>query len=586
MADEEIDFLHELQEIFLQESAEHIEALESLFLTLEKDHENRAVLDKIFRIMHTIKGSGNAVGFEGLGKFAHICEELLVKAIHKELTVDSGVIDVLLSANDSLKKIHEGLQKDASFSLDTTEITKKIHDILGKTKKSVEGHTYLPQAPAVKAPTVSDGSFGIFDEEEAAPKSAHEDETIQATAVAKKPGEEHGQSGAKDESIRLPLRKIDDILNNFGEQVILQAILEHSLSDLTKNRDLIAKTITNMGKITYDLQQTAIALRMVSLKTFFNQMKRTSRDTSKQLGKSVEFVGIGDDTELDKTIADNLSGVIVHVIRNAIDHGIEAPDIRQAKGKEIQGTLTAQASCEGGYFFLRISDDGAGLDRETLLRKAKEKGLVRADAELTDEEIDNLIFLSGFSTKKEATSVSGRGVGMDAVKVAVEEMHGTITLNTVKDKGSIFTLKLPLSMAIFNGMLLKIAGKSYVVPNSEIKEIYRFGPENVRDIGETDAVLSKGDHTLALISLHGLIGLERPKMGDNKRRIALIVTKNKSDMALEVDDVIGQQRIVQKKLGQEIDSFTGLAGGAILGDGSIALILNINDLMGRYLQSA
>ena len=600
MVDLELDFLKELQEIYLQESAEHLATLESLFLTLEKDHENRAVLDKIFRIMHTLKGSGNAVGFENLGSFAHICEELLVKIIRKDLDASGEVIDILLCANGMLKTMHEGLKSDPAFQLDSCAMRDRIQAILGQSPKeaaAMQSRTYVPspqkakQEAAAEALTPEDCGLQLFDDmpakaEKSAARATSSPETPSAAdepAVVKKAAQE--QTGGKDESIRLPLRKIDDILNNFGEQVILQAILEHALKDPLKNKELIHKTISNMGKITYDLQQTAIALRMVSLKMFFNQMKRTSRDTAKQLGKEVEFVCIGDDTELDKTIVDNLSGVIVHVIRNAIDHGIEAPDVRQEKGKNAQGTLTVEASSEGGYFFLRISDDGAGLDREAVLRKAREKGLISPDARPSDEEIDNFIFLSGFSTKSEATSVSGRGVGMDAVKVVVEEMRGQINLNSTKDKGSVFTIKLPLSMAIFNGMLLTLGDKKYVIPNSEIKEIYRFGEKDVRVLDASDAILRKGDHTVALVDMHQLVGLTQ-KAAERKRRVALIVMKNHKEMALEVDEVIGQQRIVQKKLGGEIEGMCGLAGGAILGDGTIALILNVNDLIGRHMQCA
>ena len=367
--------------------------------------------------------------------------------------------------------------------------------------------------------------------------------------------------------------------------MILQAILEHALQDPLRHKELISKTINNMGKITYDLQQTAIALRMVSLKMFFNQMKRTCRDTAKLLGKQVEFSSIGEETELDKTIVDNLSGVIVHLVRNSIDHGIEAPELRIAKGKDPGGVLTVEAFSEGGYFFLRISDDGAGLNREAILRKAREKGLISHDATPEESEINNFIFLSGFSTKSEATSVSGRGVGMDAVKVTVEDMRGQISVSSVEGRGSVFTIKLPLSMAIFNGMLLCIGERKYVVPNSEIKEIYRFAAKDVRAIDEKDAILRKGDHTVTLVSMRRLMGFTG-SASQSQRRVALIISRNQKELALEVDDVMGQQRIVQKKLGQEIEGLCGLAGGAILGDGSIALILNINDLVGRHLRCA
>lgn len=557
----------DIREIFLEEAKEHLEAMEELFLKMERDPGNQKIIEGIFRLVHTLKGSGNSVGFENLGSLAHIMENLLAKIMHSKVVVTGEVIDVLLECNDHLVELHGKLREDPAVVVQWDEIKTKIEVIINEASSSKViklENRYL------------DGEgkgFGFFQDETSPAKPEDKSRTTASNPRVA------AAMVSKDEMIRLSLVKIDDLLNSFGEQVILQSSLEHATKSLEKNRELITTTIRQLGKITYHLQQSAFSLRMVNLKALFTQMERTIRDTSKAVDKPCRFITKGVETELEKTIVDRLGGVITHLLRNAIDHGLEAPKTRILAGKDPVGTVKALAYREGGYFFLEISDDGGGIDNKKVWEKAIASGIVAPDTVLTEEETYNLLFASGFSTKSEATAVSGRGVGMDAVKEAIAEMKGDISIASAKGVGTTFTIKLSLSMAIFNGMLLKLNGHRYILQSGEIKEIYRFKDSDLRQLERGRYLLDRGQKTLTLFNLAHLIGEKTRKKADDRRRIALLVNKGGHEIALEVDDVVGQQRIVQKKLDSSLEALPWASGGAVLGDGGVALILNLDAIL-------
>lgn len=563
MNDTSNKYYDDIRDIFLEEAKEHLEAMEELFLKMECDPTDHRIVENIFRIVHTLKGSGNSVGYEDLGKLAHVMENLLAKIMQGKVAASSEVIDVLLECNDRLVDMHAKLRSNPKSTFNVDDIATKIETLV----KSVEDRCVVTKSRVID----TSAGFGVFKEE---------DENIEkkvTTSPIKKPGVQPLAVVSKDETIRLQLTKIDDLLNSFGEQVILQSSLEHAAKNLEKNRDHINSTIRQLGKITYHLQQSAFSLRMVNLKTLFTQMERTIRDTSKVVGKTCRFIKTGEETELEKTIVDRLGGVLTHLLRNAIDHGLETEEERIRTGKDPIGTIKALTYREGGYFFLKISDDGGGIDKDRVRAKAIESGIIAPDAFLSDEETFELIFASGFSTKTETTAVSGRGVGMDAVKEAITAMKGDINIESKKGRGTTFTIKLSLNMAIFNGMLLKLSDHRYILQSAEIKEIYRFNDSDIRRLDRGRHLLKRGDRTLTLLNLANLIG-ESQKAIKSDRRIALLVKKGDGEVAIEVDDVIGQQRIVQKKLGS-IEGLPWASGGAVLGDGGVALILNLNAIL-------
>lgn len=389
-------------------------------------------------------------------------------------------------------------------------------------------------------------------------------------------------SKKSDEFIRLPLHKIEDLLNDLSEQVILQSTLDHFRQDIITNADDVNRTIMQLGKITNELQQTAISLRMLSLRGVFSKMQRTVRDTAKILGKDIRFITDGDDTELDKTIIDELSSPLTHVIRNSVDHGIETPEERVKAGKPKVGTVKMSASYSGRYFYLEIEDDGKGLDRDKIRQKAIEKNLISPDDNLTEQQILNLIFLNSFSTKDEATDISGRGVGMDAIKGAIEKLRGTIDLKSEVGKGTKITIKLPPTLAIFNGIVTQTADRKFIFPSSDVYEIFHIDINEAREISPGKKIIRIRDTVYPIIEVDKVFNLPRNKSDEKSKNVLLTIKNSDKSYGVLVDDIIAQQRIVFKNLGKELDGLMGMAGGTILADGRVALIVEISDLVSLH----
>lgn len=406
-------------------------------------------------------------------------------------------------------------------------------------------------------------------------------EAKSATPVANIPTTAAKAAKKTEEFIRLPLRKIEDLLNDLSEQVILQSTLDLLRQDIVGNVDEVNRTVLQLGKITNELQQTAISLRMLSLKGVFSKMQRTIRDTAKILNKEIRFVTDGDDTELDKTIIDELSSPLTHLIRNSVDHGVETPDEREAAGKPRMGTVTMTASYSGRYFYLKISDDGKGLDRDLIRQKAIEKGIVSADDELSEQQILQLIFMNSFSTKDEATDISGRGVGMDAIKGAIEKLRGSIELESEVGKGTTVTIKLPPTLAIFNGIVIESSGQKFIFPSSDVLEIYHVNLEDTREMSPGNPIIRIKDKVYPVIDLNKIFNLPKSE-SDRPNNVLITVACNNKAYGVLVDDVLLQQRIVFKNLGRELEGLPGVAGGTILADGRVAMIVEVSDLVELY----
>lgn len=596
-------FLAEIQDEFLEEASGYIEEVENCFLQLENNPGDEQILQRIFRLAHNIKGSAAAVGFEDLSAFAHQFENLLTKIKSKEIPTSSQVVDVLLIGNDALKRFITALQADKTSKTDASEARSKILALIetAAPPQPVQENEVTAPASPVPAPEEAPAYKNIGDiliqehlvTEEQLDKAVETQNKklgeilIDQGALSKdkldealdKQEEINKNIKKPDEFIRLPLSKLEDLLNHFSEQVILQSSLEHFKNDIHSNADQINRTINQLSKITFDLQQTVISLRMVSLRNIFNKMQRTVRDTAKMLNKEVRFEMEGEDLELDKTIVDELSSPITHLIRNSVDHGLEVPEDRRKTGKATEGYVRMTASHRGRYFYLEISDDGKGLDKERIEKKAIEKGLIKSNHNLSEKEIYDLIFQSGFSTKDEATSVSGRGVGMDAVKQAIEKLRGSIEVMSTPAQGTKTVIKLPPTLAIFNGIIVQLDDKKYVVPNSEVLEIYRTPKQDMRILNAREKIVRIKDSVYPIVDLKKVFRHTEDKSNSKKDAVLLLVAHNKKHYCLEVDDIIKQQRIVFKTLGKEIENLPGIAGGTILGDGRIALIAEVNAII-------
>ena len=379
-------------------------------------------------------------------------------------------------------------------------------------------------------------------------------------------------------SIRVDLEKVDRLVNMVGELVITEAMLRDQVRHLSP--DLFSRLLRGIDELSHhtrELQEAVMAVRMQPVKSVFSRMPRIVRDAASSLGKDIQLVLIGENTEVDKTVIELLGDPLTHMIRNSVDHGIETPDQRAWNDKPLQGTIRLSAYHQSGRIFIEIADDGAGINRGRVLDKAREKGLVSKDAQLTDEEIDHLIFLPGFSTAETVTSLSGRGVGMDVVRRNIEALGGTVRITNRPGLGSTFAVSLPLTLAILDGMIVRIGAENYIVPITSIIETMRPKEGDVRHVeGRADVINVRGEF-VPLVHLHRLFGIESAQKNTNQSLIVL-VESGMQKLGLVVDELIGQQQVVIKSLEANADPVKGISGATILGDGKVSLILEVNEL--------
>ena len=387
-----------------------------------------------------------------------------------------------------------------------------------------------------------------------------------------------GAPAATATSIRVDLEKIDKLVNMVGELVITEAMIKAQVRGLDDDAFAgLLKGVEELSHHTRELQEAVMAVRMQPVKSVFSRMPRIVRDTSGQLGKEIELILSGEETEVDKTVIESLGDPLTHMIRNSCDHGIEKPDVRVANGKPARGTVYLSAYHRSGRIIIEIKDDGAGINRERVLKKATEKGLVSAGVTLSDEEIDHLVFLPGFSTAEKVTSVSGRGVGMDVVKRNIEALGGNVRITNTPGKGSIFTVSLPLTLAILDGMIVRVGAESYIIPITSIIETMRPKMEQVHEVqGRSDVINVRGEF-VPLVYLRDVFSIPRAEQ-DLSKALVVLVESGQEKMGLVVDELIGQQQVVIKSLEANADPVKGISGATILGDGKVSLILEISEL--------
>ncbi|MDE2405826.1 MAG: chemotaxis protein CheA, partial [Sphingomonadales bacterium] len=381
---------------------------------------------------------------------------------------------------------------------------------------------------------------------------------------------------APGQSIRIDLIKLDKLIDTVGELVIAQAMLAQRLES-----EAIAagEELALLEGLTRDIQESAMAIRAQPIGSVFSRVPRILRELASSTGKHVKLAVFGETTELDKTVIERLGEPLTHLIRNAVDHGIESADVRLAAGKSAEGTLTLSAEHRSGRILIRIADDGAGINRSRVFAKAVEKGLVSADAVMSKEEIDNLIFAPGFSTASTITNVSGRGVGMDVVRQNVKDLGGRITIESEEGKGTTFTLTLPLTLAISDGMIVKVGDQTLVVPLTHVVESLRPDPKDVQGMGAQRAMLNVRGRFIPVVPVAKAVGAlgacDRPEQGV----LIVVDTEAAGQAALLVDNIWDQRQFVIKSLDTHYRSVEGVAGATILGDGRVALILNVDTLV-------
>lgn len=394
---------------------------------------------------------------------------------------------------------------------------------------------------------------------------------------------------AESSSIRVSVDKVDQIINLVGELIITQSMLDQTVSDLedqSVGNSSLQNGMSLLQRNARDLQESVMSIRMIPMEFVFSRFPRVVRDTASKLGKEIELITEGKSTELDKSLVERITDPLTHLVRNSLDHGVEMPEVREAIGKPRVGKLTLSARHQGGNILIEVRDDGAGMDRDRLLAKARENGMSVSDT-MSDEDVFQLIFAPGFSTAKEVTDVSGRGVGMDVVKRNIQSMGGRVEIQSKLGEGTNTRIVLPLTLAILDGMSIKVGGETFILPLSTVLESLQPSKDDMYAMAGDDVVIKVRDEYLPVIAIHEVLDVENA-ITDPTKSIAVIVQGEGRRYAMLVDELIGQQQVVVKNLEDNYRKVPGISAATILGDGSVALILDITGLhrLSRYKKEA
>ena len=394
-----------------------------------------------------------------------------------------------------------------------------------------------------------------------------------ATAAGSNGGRGQQHSGAAS-SVKVDTQKLDSLVDLIGEMVIAQAQVVQDRNVQSIQSQHLARNLAQLRRITNELQRTGMSLRMVPIRATFQKMVRLVRDLAAKEGKQIELKMFGEDTELDRTIVEQLNDPLVHMVRNSVDHGIEKPEIRKAKGKPEQGQVTLRAFHQGGNIVIQVQDDGAGLNKERILAKAVEKDIVAKDQQLSEKEIFELIFAAGFSTAEKVTELSGRGVGMDVVRRNIEALRGKVEIQSVEGRGSTFTIHLPLTLAIIDGLIVGVGEHRYILPTLDVRESFRPQAAMLSTVQERGEVVNVRGRLSPLLRLYDHFQV-KPRTTDPTEGVVVVVGTERENRCLLVDQLLGKQEVVIKGMGETFQQARGLAGAAILGDGSVGLILDV-----------
>ncbi|MCZ2155047.1 MAG: chemotaxis protein CheA [Bryobacterales bacterium] len=570
---------------FILESREHLTSIEQLVLTLERTPDDTEAIHSIFRGFHTIKGLAGFLEFVPIQEITHEVETALNLAREGNLVVTAAVIDVILEGVDHVGRSIAGIEAGGPC-----ERCPGHELLIEKVRALISGGTALPETPPVRnAEAIEPPSSGV-PLDPPPPVSPSTDAVDPAPTPAESP---EGPPDAPQTprttrrapidapSVRVETSKLDYLVDMVGEMVIAQSLVSHSGALATLSDPRLHRNLSQLARITGEVQRTAMAMRMVPIGQLFQRASRQVRDLSRKIGKNVELVMRGEETELDKSIAEELADPLMHMVRNAIDHGIEPPEDRLQAGKPATARVTLAAYHQGGQIVIEIADDGRGLNAQKILKKAREKGLADENAHLSEAEVYRLILEPGFSTAEQVTNISGRGVGMDVVRKQIEKLRGRIEIHSRSGEGTAFLLHLPLTLAIIDGLVVAIGTERYIVPLFAVTEMFRPSDRSIFTVRGRDEMVMVRGRLLPLLRLYQLFGVTS-RTEDPSQALLIVAEGAGQQFCLMVDELIGKQEVVIKSLGEALGAIRGVAGGAILGDGRVGLILDMGGVWSAY----
>ena len=618
--------LSQFYQVFFEEAGEHLASMESLLLALDVSDPDMDQLNAIFRAAHSIKGGAGTFGFTDMTEVTHILETLLDKLRKQEMQLTTEMVDAFLQAGDAISMqlaAHRGEGEVDQQQI--REICGKLERLTGATAAATakETKTASPKKSKKKAEKenvpeqddygffdplpsefVADDGYGFFADTPDATASASDgygfftevkppvvDVVVEKNALPSLLATEaHPARRATDKaaattaetSIRVSVEKVDQLINLVGELVITQAMLEQSASTLdVAALEKLQNGLNQLERNTRDIQESIMSVRMLPISFVFSRFPRVVRDVASKLNKQVELKTLGETTELDKALIEKIADPLTHLIRNSLDHGIEMPEKRIAAGKPAHGTITLNAFHHGGNIVIEVADDGGGLNRGKILSKALERGLPVSDS-MSDEAVWMLIFEAGFSTADVVTDVSGRGVGMDVVKRNIAGMGGRVELSSAEGHGTRTTIRLPLTLAILDGMSVAVGGQTFILPLGSIVESLQITDQELKTVSGDGRLLHVRGEYLPLIALHEVFAI-KAAVSEARQGIAVIVEAEGKKTALLVDELLGQHQVVIKSLESNFRKVPGMSGATIMGDGTVALILDVQALSAHHV---
>ncbi len=617
-----MDDMKEITEDFLVEAFELIDKMDQDLVELENNPDDLELLNSIFRVAHTVKGSSSFLNFSVLTELTHHMEDVLNKARKDELKITPEIMDVILESVDMMKALLENIRDEGTdeCGIDITDICKRFDAISnGESLESNENNGENSNTPSDEQPQEEHSILEqkdlseLTDEEVEAeiqrllaqkqkekeqkkkksqnkPQKQDKKEIKNTKPNPLKPknketNKEKKNSSAPEQTIRVEVSRLDSLMNLIGELVLGKNRLLKIYDDVEeryegeKFLEELNQVVSSISLVTTDLQIAVMKTRMLPISKVFNKFPRLVRDLSRELNKEIELIMSGEETELDKSIIEEIGDPLVHMIRNSCDHGIESPEERKQKGKDPKGKVYLKAYNEGNQIVIEIKDDGAGMDPEFLKMKALDKGIVseKEVENMSDKEAYGLIFKPGFSTAAKVTGVSGRGVGMDVVKTNIEKLNGIIDIESTLGEGTTFKLKIPLTLAIMQALLVSVQEEFFAIPLSSVLETVRIKLDEIYTIDGKN-VLKLRDEVLPLARLSDMFDVENV-MNSSEQVYVVVIGIAESKLGIIVDGLVGQEEVVIKSMGEYLQGIEGIAGATIRGDGGVTLITDVSSMM-------
>jgi two-component system, chemotaxis family, sensor kinase CheA len=578
MADEMDEIISE----FVTEAEETLERIDPMFVELESRGYDREILNEIFRGMHTLKGAAGFLGFQPIVDVAHRAESIMKKVRDGEMVLTRNIMDTILKGVDMLKLLISHIHSKDSREENISGLLNELDNVFNAPEGTAEEKLAPGKEPVAEVPppvTVEDRVEVLAESVEEKPQAFAQDTVAPAI-------EDAVQQISKEKEVlstlRVEITRIDKVMDLAGEIVLARNRLINLANKLDtsysgdQNVEDLLETTSFLDRVTSDLQLAVIKIRMQPIQKVFSKFPRLVRDLSRSIGKDINLEIFGEDTEVDKSVIENIGDPLIHIVRNSVDHGIENAEEREAKGKHKTGRIIISASQMGTQIVIEVSDDGKGIDVDAVKRKAVSKGIVSEEEvlKMSDETAINLIFLPGFSTKDVSSELSGRGVGMDVVKTNVAKLNGYVEVVSRKDQGSTFRISLPLTLAIIQAMMVRIGSEYYALPQSMVEETLRVSKSDIKDVAGQNVITIRGK-VLPVFNMSEVLGIRSARDTAADHIYVLVVSVAERRFCAAVDELLGQEEIVIKTISGVDSEECGILGATITGDGKIVLILDL-----------